>query len=863
SWLYRRNITINNTANSNNLIDYQVLVTLDTATLISNGKMNGDCSDIRFTYYNSTGGTETEIPYWIEGGCNSATTKIWVKVPYIPASGYATIYVYYGNPNATSLSNADATFDFFDDFLGTSLNTSKWTVLGSSGATVSVSNSIFTITISTTSGGYYQIRSNIALPFGIIIETRVNAGGVVGTRSLMPAYSTGTGVIRYDNDVSYGSYYAGAYLSNGADNYAGWSFGVRTADGSSTLATKSNFYGSGLGVWLKNRLIVMQGYQQAFIYDDNWNLLAQSASSSNTLPSATYYVDLGNMWYSASGTYSFQYDWVRVRKYTSPEPTTSVGAEETIAPIHISKIVTYDNNLNEKITFYSGDIVRIRTNVTHDNGASYIDKVLITIIDTNNSIVVSNESMTAVSPIDYGYTYEYNYTLPKYVSNGEWKIIVYANDTLGYQTSSSSVFIVYEIFDSSDWKYRTPITINNTQNPNTLTDYQVLVTLDTASLISAGKMRSDCGDIRFTYLNLDGREIEIPYWIESGCNTTSTKIWVKVPNIPASSSTTIYVYYGNSQATSLSNGTATFDFFDDFITYDSTKYLKSGSPLYPNDKPTISVNNGILEVNSTGCTYECYWYTNYNITNSTFIFRVKYIVSTSAYYWTAIGGIQPYGSGWSQDSMRATINTTSSVNSYTTGIYKYTFALTNDTWTTFIFKAYANTNYVFIRNYNTEYTTSSAAVLLAPFSVRVDNRVSYAKVFIDYLAIGKYTSPEPTASVGAEETIAPIISVGSIYTYDIDLNPQTSFSNSSFIIIRTNVTHDNGASYIDKVLITIIDNSSVIQVNNATMVNISSITNGYTYEYNYTLPSSPVRGTWTIKVYANDTSNNWGSNQRT
>jgi len=105
------------------------------------------------------------------------------------------------------------------------------------------------------------------------------------------------------------------------------------------------------------------------------------------------------------------------------------------------------------------------------------------------------------------------------------------------------------------FKYRKPITINNTQNTNTLTDYQVLVTLDTASLISAGKMRSDCGDIRFT--DSDG-VTNLNYWLESGCNTTSTKIWVKVPLIPANSTKTIYVYYGNPSATSLSSVVNTF-----------------------------------------------------------------------------------------------------------------------------------------------------------------------------------------------------------------------------------------------------------------------------------------------------------------
>ncbi|MEM4589583.1 MAG: hypothetical protein QXL73_06280, partial [Thermoplasmata archaeon] len=46
----------------------------------------------------------------------------------------------------------------------------------------------------------------------------------------------------------------------------------------------------------------------------------------------------------------------------------------------------------------------------------------------------------------------------------------------------------------SGWQYRIPITITE-RSGNDLIDYQVLITLDTASLISQGKMRNDCGDI--------------------------------------------------------------------------------------------------------------------------------------------------------------------------------------------------------------------------------------------------------------------------------------------------------------------------------------------------------------------------------
>jgi len=76
--------------------------------------------------------------------------------------------------------------------------------------------------------------------------------------------------------------------------------------------------------------------------------------------------------------------------------------------------------------------------------------------------------------------------------------------------------------------------------------------MDTASLITSGKMRENCEDIRFT--DSDGVTL-ISYWIESGVNSSNTRIWVKVPSIPAKSRKTIYVYYGNPDAASESDMT--------------------------------------------------------------------------------------------------------------------------------------------------------------------------------------------------------------------------------------------------------------------------------------------------------------------
>jgi|GEM_PF-2105705 hypothetical protein len=101
------------------------------------------------------------------------------------------------------------------------------------------------------------------------------------------------------------------------------------------------------------------------------------------------------------------------------------------------------------------------------------------------------------------------------------------------------------------WSYRMNVTVSSTTD---VTDYQVLINADTASLISAGKMKTDCSDIRFT--QSDGTT-KLNYWIESGCNSGNTRIWVKT-NLQTGDNT-IYMYYGNSIASSESSLSNTFD----------------------------------------------------------------------------------------------------------------------------------------------------------------------------------------------------------------------------------------------------------------------------------------------------------------
>jgi len=112
NWLYRKAIEVTNSGSD--LTDFQVAITLDTASLISAGKMQSDCDDIRITDINGK-----LLPYWIEEnnpGCNASNTKIWVKVPSIPTSG-ATAYVYYGNPSVENVENGAMMIPLLPDLM--------------------------------------------------------------------------------------------------------------------------------------------------------------------------------------------------------------------------------------------------------------------------------------------------------------------------------------------------------------------------------------------------------------------------------------------------------------------------------------------------------------------------------------------------------------------------------------------------------------------------------------------------------------------------------------------------------------------------------------------------------------------------
>jgi subtilase family serine protease len=140
-----------------------------------------------------------------------------------------------------------------------------------------------------------------------------------------------------------------------------------------------------------------------------------------------------------------------------------------------------------------------------------------------------------------------------------------------HSTSATGTSVI-TIWLNPAWTYRSSVTVAN-PGGTTLTAYQVHVALGAS--FDFTKALPNGEDIRFT---ANDGTTALPFWIESWNPAgSSASLWVKVPSIPATG-TSLYMYYGNSAATSASSGSSTFDFFDDFSlgSIDTTKWTASG-----------------------------------------------------------------------------------------------------------------------------------------------------------------------------------------------------------------------------------------------------------------------------------------------
>jgi hypothetical protein len=108
SWLYRKEIIIDHTKVAENLVNFPIYIDIVNGDLIGHAQSDGD--DFVFTTDETP--TPTKLSHEIES-YDSATGHLiaWVNIPSLSSTIDTSIYMYYGNPDASNQQQVETTWN--------------------------------------------------------------------------------------------------------------------------------------------------------------------------------------------------------------------------------------------------------------------------------------------------------------------------------------------------------------------------------------------------------------------------------------------------------------------------------------------------------------------------------------------------------------------------------------------------------------------------------------------------------------------------------------------------------------------------------------------------------------------------------
>ncbi|MHA2400568.1 MAG: NosD domain-containing protein, partial [Promethearchaeota archaeon] len=158
------------------------------------------------------------------------------------------------------------------------------------------------------------------------------------------------------------------------------------------------------------------------------------------------------------------------------------------------------------------------------------------------------------------------------LSNGTHKIRFYVNDSKGFICAKEIVIKVIipslNNWWNSSYTYRVPLKLVNMHTKDLPQGYSANVSINTANLISAGKIRDDGKDLRILWYNTtsDGW-VELDRINETNFNAIDTRLWFKTQSSisPNTYDGSYYLYYGcNDCNDPPTNKSKVYDLFDGF-----------------------------------------------------------------------------------------------------------------------------------------------------------------------------------------------------------------------------------------------------------------------------------------------------------
>lgn len=331
-WPSRRLVQFSS-SNIQDLTDYALPLTIPYENT-----MRTDFGDIRFVSYDSTTNTQNELSYWIQEKTDGVSAKVWIKIPLIRAQSSGQVYMYYGNSQVTATSNGKTTFWFFDDFNSgdyVSDGWEAWNSWGSGGQWVEHDSVVDQV--GQTSGD--AILSH-QIPEISSYEMQAKAQPLNWTNDAIEVGSGDYHQPNHGHDMAVG-------LNWNDIRY--WGITNSTGDGG-PIGQWTYIEGPiELGQWYTFRLVA-NGTAYGWISDASGERFVGSPNGVSP-PITGVYLKANPMQNYAS------YDWIFVRKYVFPEPTCTLGSQETAPPLTASVAICPETlNLNSNGQWVTGYI---------------------------------------------------------------------------------------------------------------------------------------------------------------------------------------------------------------------------------------------------------------------------------------------------------------------------------------------------------------------------------------------------------------------------------------------------------------------------------------------------------------------------
>ena len=352
--------------------------------------------------------------------------------------------------------------------------------------------------------------------------------------------------------------------------------------------------------------------------------------------------------------------------------------------------------------------------------------------DSNFSSPEENELLGAGDDI-----YTLSTSLPD--GNYSWKVI--AINVGGENESAVRTFRVIAIptipgWWGLDWTCRRPITITGSHPKN----YQIKI----FPIPYDDDMRSDYGDLRFTESENRG---ELSYWVENYTADNAT-VWVRrIEN----SDDTIYVYYCNPGATSISNGASTFIAFDNFEDGDVSDW--SGTMTVAASMEQRFEGSRSMKKTSAAAGHQ-YKYKSIAVDNAEVWLWQRITNNPSAQGGPlfrsngSTGYFQAYVQWVTDTSRKIVLAKDTSVTSLETSS---TFTVSSGSWYKYVIRGQGSSISAEVFNSNYTSLASVSATNTSYVSGYIGWHMYDTSAYCDLLVARKYVPPDPTPSVGDEE----------------------------------------------------------------------------------------------------------------